>query len=59
MEIEITPWFLSDHHGWKLYNNNPSVGECQGQEAEVGGLVSGGGEEIGGGCFWRANQVKG
>jgi len=32
----------------------PSIGDCQGQEAGVGGLVSRGkGERIGG--FWRGN----
>jgi hypothetical protein len=36
----------------------PSVGECQGKEAEVGSLVSRGrGEEIG--RFWKANQGRG
>ena len=36
----------------------PSIGECQGQEVGVGGLVSRGrGEEIGG--FWRGNQGRG
>jgi hypothetical protein len=36
----------------------PSVGECQGQEAGAGGLVSmGRGKEIGG--FWRGNQERG
>ena len=36
----------------------PSKGECQGQEAEVGGLVSRGREEgIGG--FQRGNQETG
>jgi hypothetical protein len=36
----------------------PSVGECQGQEAGVGGLVSRGlGEEIG--SFRRGNQERG
>ena len=35
----------------------PSIGECQGQKAGVGGLVSWGrGERIGG--FWRGNQEK-
>jgi hypothetical protein len=34
-----------------------SVGECQGQEAGVSGLVSRGGGEIGG--FWRGNQNGG
>jgi hypothetical protein len=34
----------------------PSVGECQGQEAEVGGLVRRGrGEVIGEGCLQRRN----
>jgi hypothetical protein len=37
---------------------SPSVGECQGQEMGVGGLVSrGSGEGIGG--FWRGNQERG
>jgi hypothetical protein len=36
----------------------PSVGKYQGQEADVGGLVSrGNGEGIGG--FWRGNQKRG
>jgi hypothetical protein len=43
----------------------PSVGECQGQEARVGGLVSRGraegmeGEVVGGRGFWRINQEWG
>jgi hypothetical protein len=38
----------------------PSVGECQGQEAKVGGLVSRGrGEEIGGRGFSEGNPGKG
>ena len=38
----------------------PSIGDCQGQEEGVGGLVSrGSGEEIGEGDFWRANQERG
>ena len=37
---------------------SPSVGECQGQESGVRGLVSrGSGEGIGG--FWRGNQERG
>jgi hypothetical protein len=37
---------------------SPSVGECQGQEVGVGGLVSRGRrEEIEG--FWRGNQERG
>ena len=37
---------------------SPSVGECQGQEAGVSGLVSRGrGWGIGG--FWRRNQERG
>ena len=36
----------------------PSVGECQGQEVGLGGLVSRGrGEGIDG--FWRGNQERG
>ena len=35
-----------------------SVGECQGQEAGVGGLVSRGKRERIGG-FWRGNQERG
>jgi hypothetical protein len=35
-----------------------SVGECQGQEAGVGGLVSRGSQE-GGGGFQRGNQERG
>jgi hypothetical protein len=35
----------------------PSVGECQGQEAGVGELVSRGWGE--GGGFWRGNQEMG
>jgi hypothetical protein len=36
----------------------PSIGDCQGQEAGLGGLVSKGSvEEIGG--FWRGNQERG
>ena len=36
----------------------PSIGECQGQEGRVGGLVSrGSGEGIGG--FWRGKQERG
>jgi hypothetical protein len=34
----------------------PSVGECQSQETEVGGLVRMGEESIG--VFWRGNQKK-
>jgi hypothetical protein len=36
----------------------PSVGECQGQEVRVGGLVSRGKEE-GIGSFQRGNQERG
>jgi hypothetical protein len=37
-----------------------SVGECQGKEVGVGGLVSRGrGERIGEGVFRRGNQEKG
>ena len=37
----------------------PRVGECQGQEAGVGGLVSRRrGEGIGGGGFQRGNHLK-
>ena len=37
---------------------SPSVGECQGQEAGMGKLVSRGrGEGIGN--FWRGNQERG
>ena len=37
----------------------PSVGECQGQEAGVGGLVSRGRERgIGGGGFQKGNQER-
>jgi hypothetical protein len=35
----------------------PSIGECQGQEAGVGGLVSSGSEEEIGG-FQRGNQER-
>ena len=36
----------------------PSVGECQGQEAGVGGLVNRrSGEQLG--VFWRGNQERG
>ena len=34
----------------------PSIGECQGQEAGVSGLVSREGGEIGEGVFQRGNQ---
>jgi hypothetical protein len=38
----------------------PSVRECQGQEAGVGGLVSrGSGDRIGGGCFLEGKPGKG
>jgi hypothetical protein len=37
---------------------SPSVGECQGQEAGVGGLVSRGRED-GLGSFRRGNQERG
>jgi hypothetical protein len=38
----------------------PSVGECQGQEAEVGGLVSWErGEGLGRGCFLEGKSGKG
>jgi hypothetical protein len=38
----------------------PSVGECQGQEAGVGGLVSRGEREgIEGGCFFGGETRKG
>ena len=38
----------------------PSVGECQVQDAGVGGLVSSGREEgIGGGCFSERKPGKG
>jgi hypothetical protein len=38
----------------------PSIGECQGQEAGVGGLVSRGrGEGMGEGDFQRGNQKRG
>jgi hypothetical protein len=38
----------------------PSVGECQGQEERVGGLVSRRRREgIEGGGFWIGNQEKG
>ena len=37
---------------------SPSVGECQGQEAGVGRLVSRGSGE-GTGDFWRGNQERG
>ena len=39
----------------------PSVGECQGQEAGVGGLVSRGKREgiRGRVFFWRGNQERG
>jgi hypothetical protein len=36
----------------------PSIGECEGQEAGVGGLVSRRSEERIGG-FWRGNQERG
>jgi hypothetical protein len=35
----------------------PSIGECKGQGAGVGGFVSGGGRE-GIGAFWRGNQER-
>jgi hypothetical protein len=39
---------------------HPSVGECQGQEVGVGGLVSRGrGKGIGGGCFSEGKPGKG
>jgi hypothetical protein len=38
----------------------PNVGECQGQEEGVGGLVSRGrGEALGGGCFSEGKPGKG
>ena len=37
----------------------PSVGECQGQEAGVGGLVSKRREGIGGRCFSEGKPGKG
>ena len=38
----------------------PSVGECQGQEAGVGRLVSRGmGKVMGESVFWRGNQERG
>jgi hypothetical protein len=38
----------------------PSVGECQGQEAGVGGLVSRDGVGVDGGRdFWRGNKERG
>jgi hypothetical protein len=37
-----------------------SIGDCQGQEVGVGGLVSRGrGKGIGGGCFPEGKQGKG
>ena len=40
---------------------SPSVGECQGQEAGVGGLVSGGeqGQGVGEGYFLEGKPGKG
>ena len=35
----------------------PSIGECQGQEARVGGLVRQGRRIVGGG-FWRGKQER-
>jgi hypothetical protein len=38
----------------------PSVGECQGQEEGVGGLVNRErGKVIGDSVFWRGNQERG